>query len=100
MEKRIIMEKQTKTDNVGSISCCDMDGLNLEGLIEFLKNRMPVNAILDYDYAENCYTILQYRIETDEEFQKRVTEENIKTQRLEAQEKAKLAELLEKYGDK
>lgn len=94
------MEKKTKKEYVGYLFCSDMDGLNLAELINFLKETIPVNSKLDYEYGDNYFNIRQERIETDEEFQKRVTEENIKNQRLETQEKAKLAELLAKYGDK
>lgn len=92
------MKKKT-THYAGTLYMSDLDGSNLQEVIELITEKMPPNSKLDHDYGETSFNILVERDETDAEYEMRVRLEESNKKALEDREKAQLEQLLRKYGN-
>jgi hypothetical protein len=89
-------DKIIKRRNDGAFYASDLDGLNLEEAVDFLKTNVREGTKLDYDF-DGGYNMYTEREETDEEYEARISAEIMKTKILEDREKATYLKLKAKY---
>lgn len=90
------VKKKIRT-NIGYISGGDLDGFTFEEAVKHLKEKMPENSKLNWQYGDNYYDVLVEREETDKEYIDRTSLEICEKEKLELQEKEMLRKLKQKY---
>lgn len=90
------VKKKIKT-NIGYMGSGDLDGFTFEEAVSYLKEKMPENSKLNWQYGDTYYDVLVEREETDKEYLDRTSLEIRTKEKLESQEKETLRKLKEKY---
>lgn len=67
--------------------------------MRFLRSKLTGSQILSFDYDNSDVEIKDVRLETDQEFEQRISAEKIRKETVEAQERLQYLKLEEKYGN-